>query len=86
MNLPGIDWQTADLKPNCMMPFQHNQYLEPINNNEMTQIIEEPTRLENTLELIVVSNPTLVNRTEILPGISDHDGHFVEIDISPKRY
>ena len=52
----------------------------------MLQIVENPTRGDNTLELIVVNNPTLVNRTEVLPGISDHDAVFAEIDISPKRY
>jgi hypothetical protein len=52
----------------------------------MSQIVENPTRGDNTLELIVVNNPTLVNRTEVLPGIADYDAVFAEIDISPKCY
>ena len=34
----------------------------------------------------LLNNLTLVNRTETLPGISDHDAVFAEIDIRPKRY
>ena len=37
-------------------------------------------------DLIAVNNFTLVNRTEILPGISEQDEVFAEIDIRPKKY
>ena len=52
----------------------------------MSQIVEQPTRGDNTLDLIAVNNVTLVNRTETLPGISDHEAVFAEIDIRPKWY
>ena len=37
-------------------------------------MVTEPTRGENTLELFFISNPTLVTKSSIIPGISDHDG------------
>ena len=86
MNLPGIDWPSTDLKTSCCSPAQHNRFLDILADRGMTQMIDQPTRGENTLDLIAVNNPTLVNRTEVLPGISDHDIVFAEIDICPKRY
>ena len=51
----------------------------------MSQIVDQLTRGENTPDLIAVNNLTLVNRTETLPVISDHNAVFAEIDIKPKR-
>ena len=52
----------------------------------MSQIVDQRTRGENTLDLIAVNYLTLASRTEILPRISDHNAVFAEIDIRPKRY
>ena len=52
----------------------------------MSQIVDQRTRGENTVDLIAVNYLTLASRTEILPGISDHNAVFAEIDIRPKRY
>ena len=86
MNLPGIDWGKMDLKSSCPTPAQHTQFLDILADYGMSQVVDQPTRGENTLDLLVVNNPTLINRVEIIPGISDHDAVFTEIDISPKRY
>ena len=86
MNLPGIEWPSTSIKPNCPSPAQHNLFIDILADHGMSQIVDQPTRGENTLDLIAVNNLTLVNRTEILPGISDHDAVFAEIDIRPKRY
>jgi hypothetical protein len=48
-------------------------------------MVEEPTRGENTLDLILTNNPSTFMRTETIPGISDHDTVFAEIDIATKR-
>ena len=45
----------------------------------MSQIGDQRTRGENTIDLIAVNYLTLANRTEILLGISDHDAVFAEI-------
>ena len=86
MNLPGIDWKTLNIKPSCPTPGQHNQFIDILADNGLTQIVEIPTRCDNVLDLIAVNNPTLVSRIEVLPGIADHDAVFAEIDINPKRY
>ena len=50
------------------------------------QVIDKPTREENELDLMAVNNPALRNRIEVIPGISDHDVVFSELDIPPLRH
>ena len=38
-----------------------------------TQIVEEPTREGNILDLILVTSPDRCQRVDVIPGISDHD-------------
>ena len=66
MNLPGIEWPSTSIKPNCPSPAQHNLFIDVLADHGMLQIVDQPTRGENTLDLIAVNNLTLVNRTEIL--------------------
>ena len=86
MNLPGIEWPSTSIKPNWPSPAQHNLFIDILANHGMSQIVDQWTRGKNTLDLIAVNYLTLANRTEILPGISDHDAVFAEIDIRAKRY
>ena len=86
MNLPGIEWPSTSIKPNWPSPAQHNLFIDILANHGMSQIVDQWTRGKNTLDLIAVNYLTLANRTEILPGISDHDALFAEIDITPKRH
>ena len=74
MNLPGIEWPSTSIKPNCTSPAQHNLFIDTLADHGISQIVDQPMRGENTLDLLAVNNLTLVNRTLILPGISDHDG------------
>ena len=57
----------------------------------MVQIIEEPTRNKNTLDLLITNIPSKILRTDrlpiyIIPGISEHDVVYAEIDIKPVRH
>ena len=86
MNLPGIDWPSGYVTENCQSANLHEQFLEIIADHGLVQVTDKPTRYENTLDLITVNNPTLLNRLEVIPGISDHDAVFAELDISPRKY
>ena len=61
----------------------HKEFINILNDNGLTQLVTKPTRLENTLDLMITNNPTRVNSTDILPGISDHEISLCELDISP---
>ena len=58
---------------------QSNQLLKIAKDNYIEQMVIdiEPTRItedtENVLELFFSNNSSLVNRVEIIPGISDHE-------------
>ena len=85
MNLPGISWPSGSIKTNCPTPAQHELFMEILADHGLTQVIDKPTREENMLDLMAVNNPTLLNRTEIIPGISDDNVVFAELDIAPLR-
>ena len=54
-----------------------NEYL-------LSQMVKEPKRGENTLDLFMTTNPTLVNSITTIPGLSDHDIVSCVIDSKPK--
>ena len=64
----------------------HDLFTEILADHGLIQVIDKPTREENTLDLLAVNNPTLLNRTEVIPGISDHDVVFAELDVAPRRH
>ena len=85
MNLPGWDWANGCLKEGASNISLHNLFAETLADYNLTQIVEEPTRGENILDLICTNNPSRVNRVHTIPGIADHDGVFAELDVRPIR-
>ena len=85
-NLPDIDW-TSDSIAGNNYPIKINEcILETINETALSQIVDFPTRGENTLDIFMTNRPSLVNRCEAVPGISDHDtAVFIDTDIIAKR-
>ena len=84
-NLPDINWDRDTISGN-QYPRQLNaDFLHTIHNCDMEQIVNCPTRDHNTLDLFITNRPSLVNRCEVLPGISDHDIVYVDSNISAKR-
>jgi hypothetical protein len=56
-----------------------------LNGNGLAQMVEEPTRVENTLDLVISNNTSCVTRVYPLAGISDHDIVFAEVDLTIKK-
>lgn len=84
-NFPGINWPQKSLKEDCRNPTLHSRFIELIDDYSLTQIIEKETRGKNILDLILTNNPTTINRWEVMPGISDHDCCFAEINLHPSK-
>jgi len=84
-NFPGWDWTNHTLKPNCPHPDLHNQFADIINDNGLSQIVREPTRKDNILDLIITNRPNQTTRIQSLPGIGDHNAVFAEMNIKPAR-
>jgi hypothetical protein len=59
--------------------------MDVLNSNALTQLVEEPTRQQNTLDLILTNHHGKVIRTDTIPGISDHDIVYTEFDLRPVK-
>ena len=85
INLPGWDWKNNCLKQGTSYPNLHYKFSSILDDYNLVQLIEEPTRGDNILDLVCTNAPSRVNRTHTLPGIADHDGVYIEIDINPLK-
>ena len=78
-NVPSINWETNSIDENPQYGQEiNNTMLETISDQFLTQIVDEPTRGKNILDLIFTTNPSQLGRTTITPGISDHEAVVVE--------
>ncbi|KAK3088381.1 hypothetical protein FSP39_018443 [Pinctada imbricata] len=70
-NCPNINWvqQTASGQDKDIQ----QELLDIISSNNLTQIHEKPTYEGNLLDLVLVTNPTLVKSSVNVPGNSDID-------------
>ena len=78
LNFPDWDWSTKQLKRPCQYPTLHNRLIDIINDHRMEQVVEYPTREDNTLDLVITNTPNIIPRVELLPGIFDHDIVYFE--------
>ncbi|KAL8579531.1 hypothetical protein ACOMHN_025484 [Nucella lapillus] len=78
LNFPDWDWSTMTLKPSSSHPDLHRRFIDFLHDVGLEQVVIEPTRLENTLDLVMTNCPSLIPRVEILPGLSDHEVVYVE--------
>ena len=85
-NFPGWDWKNKRLKPKTAYPSLHTKFSEILDDVSMVQIVEEPTRKNNTLDLLITNQPDKILRVDVLPGVSDHDIVFAEFDLRPIKY
>ena len=72
------------LKPDAK---QHHQLLDIIADHNLHQVTDKPTRNERTLDLLLMNNPSNLNKLCTLPpiGLADHDIVYAEIDTWLKR-
>ena len=83
-NLPDIDWLTNTFSSNRYLIDQTLLQIEE--EQGLSQIVKCPTRDKSTVELFFTNRPSLLNRCEPIPGISDHDtAVYIDSDISIKR-
>ena len=84
-NLPNIDWKNNILKPNSSHQRIHYYFCNTLDDVGLTQLVKQPTRKDNILDLVITNLPNQVPRMEIMPGISDHDIVFFEFNITPAK-
>ena len=86
-NLPSISWVggTGQVNPNPVYGTDVNQLLlESVNEFGLDQLVTEPTRGSNILDLIFSSHPESIANVEVIPGMSDHKAVYCELNLSSR--
>ena len=85
-NLPKFSWEDniPTLKQDYKYLSLYSDFADMLADHNLTQMVTEPTRYENVLDLFLTNNSTLVNKVEIIPGFSDHDIVYTEVSIKPQ--
>lgn len=84
-NYPSIDWTFEP--PRCTSySSQCQAFLEVCALFNLTQMVANPTRVTTTsaniLDLVLTTNPELINSISVLPGLSDHCVLHLYLDAS----
>ena len=82
-NCPDIDWAQCAVNPNADQRDVQQQLLDIASSHCLTQVVEEPTRQGNILDLCFTTNHSLVKGVSVIPGISDHDAVVIDSIIKP---
>jgi hypothetical protein len=72
-NKPNIDWETPDMYNSCLAKF--------CIENGLKQLITEPTRGENILDLLFCSNTSILNQLVVQEPFSNSDHNSIYFDI-----
>ncbi|MCG8032702.1 MAG: reverse transcriptase domain-containing protein [Candidatus Thiodiazotropha taylori] len=73
-NFPKLSWEDYEpvIKPDCSNMERYQDFISTLDDNCLTQMVQEPTRENNILDLFLTNSPTLVDSLSVVPGISDH--------------
>ena len=72
-------------KSDSSYPSLHNAFVDTMHDIGLEQVVDFPTRGNNTLDLFLTNHPSLVPRVEGMPGLSDHDVVYLEYATQPSR-
>ena len=86
LNYPKLNWDKNDVlftKPGCANPTLYDSFIETMLEYNLTQMVRDPTRLGNILDLYLTTNHTLVDTVNVIRGLSDHDIVKCVVDTKP---
>ena len=86
LNLPDIMWENGSVNDGSQYRKHHQHFLDFLISASLSQMVQTPTRGENTLDLFATNNYTLVTRCHTIPGMSDHDCVLVESGLRSKKF
>jgi hypothetical protein len=85
LNTPGWDWENNIPKPTCRHLSIYEKLNSIIDTAGMQQLVTKPTRLGNTLDLIITNYPARISNIDTIPGISDHHIATCNVNVLPLR-
>jgi endonuclease/exonuclease/phosphatase family metal-dependent hydrolase len=77
-NLPDTNWSEQTISPNQYTVGTNQTYLDIASDNGLEQIVDFPTRNENTLDLIFTSHPSYKQRCKPIPAIGNIESNTGE--------
>jgi len=85
INLPDIEWATDEIVGHQYSAALNEKFLEMKARTGLEQIIDFPTRGNNTLDVILTNRPSLINCCEPMPGLSDHSVVYADWNIIARK-
>ena len=85
-NLPSLNW--SELGPSSSLESnQSTLFCDLINDFSLDQLVLEPTRGNNVLDLLLTDHPEYIRKVEVTDGISgsDHDSVQFSINLTKQR-
>ena len=82
--IPGWDWKNHLVKK-CNYPGLHYQDGDILDDKSLVQLVEEPTRQQNTFDLAITNQPITIRDVSIVKGVSDHDCPLITLHLKPVR-
>ena len=77
-NLPDIDWNYFSTTGHNYSRSINQIFLDLICELGLSQTVDRPTRGKNILDLVFTSNLDLHQKSQVIPGVSDHDAVLTE--------
>ena len=74
-DLPDIEWSAPQYARSIS-----EKMLDTVDDYNLKQMVHEPTRLENTLDLVFSTLPDLIENTYVVPGMSEHSAVICDIN------
>lgn len=79
-NFPNICWSTLT-SPSP----ESSGFLDVCLDFNLEQVITEPTRLDNILDLVLASNPEIIKSISVVDGFSDHRLLLINLELACPR-
>ena len=73
MNLPDIEWETEQLTTNQYTHSISYSFLDALANTGLQQIVNFPTRNNNTLDVVLTNHPCLARQCVGMSGLSNNN-------------
>ena len=83
LNLPSITWSDGGIVNSCPT-YGHGineLFLDTVNEYGLEQLIIQPTRGKNILDLVFSDSTKTISNLQIIPGISDHEAIFFHLGL-----
>ena len=80
-NAPCINWESMSLSANRTHVAQQSSLIDVMQEHGLEQIVNQPTRQHNILDLFFLNYPSTKYTIDILPGFADHDIVCVDIEM-----